>query len=332
MDRMNENAVWRRPMKRLKNALMRGLCALSLVVVAAAQPDRATAESVAPKAFATPEAAVSALIEAAKAKDSEGMLAVLGSETKQWITSGDPVQDRQGLERFIAAFDEKNGLEKQGDAKAILVVGNDGFPFPFPILKTAKGWAFDPEQGREELLNRRIGRNELNTIQVLQAIVDAQEEYAAIDRNGDGTLEYAAKFLSSSEKRDGLYWPAGEDEPQSPLGALVAEAVEEGYGQQKPATGASETRAYHGYHFKLLTRQGANAPGGAYNYVVAGRMIGGFAVVAYPARYGNSGVMSFMVSHDGTVFEADLGPETQTVARALETFNPGEDWTKVKAE
>ncbi|MGI9383940.1 MAG: DUF2950 domain-containing protein [Methyloligellaceae bacterium] len=320
-------------MKRAPFSIVGGLATSALLALLMLVPAlQAFAETAGAKAFPTPEKAVAGLIDAAKRKDVDGMLAILGPETKPWISSGDPVQDQQGLARFITAFDEKNGLERQGDAKAVLVIGNDGFPFPFPIVKTAKGWAFDAEQGREELLARRIGRNELNTMQVLLAIVDAQGDYAAADRNGDGALEYAAKFLSAPGKQDGLYWPTGEGEPQSPLGPLVAEAVEEGYGKDKQTSDAGETRAYHGYHFKLLKRQGADAPGGAYDYVVGGLMIGGFAVLAYPARYGNSGVMTFMVSHDGAVFEADLGPETPTVAQALETFNPGEDWKKVKPE
>lgn len=290
----------------------------------------ASAQGRAPKAFASPQKAVAALMAAAKKKDHTGILAVLGSETKQWITSGDPVQDRLGLERFIAAYDEKNGIEKDGDAKAVLVVGTDTFPFPFPVIKTSKGWAFDPEQGREELLNRRIGRNELNTIQVLLAVVDAQLDYAGVDRDGDGVLEYAAKLKSTKGKQDGLYWPTAAGDPPSPLGPLVAEAVREGYGKKKPGAESAEKPAYHGYHFKLLTRQGADAPGGAQDYIAGGKMIGGFAVLAYPARYRNSGVMSFMVSHEGTVYDADLGPEFAEEAQAIDAFNPGRGWQKVK--
>ena len=285
-----------------------------------------------PKAFASPKAAITALIDAAKKKDSATMLGVLGSKTKEWITSGDPVQDRRGLEAFIAAFDQKNEIEKEGDTKAILVIGDDGFPFPFPVVKSAKGWAFDPEQGREELLNRRIGRNELTTIKVLQAVVDAQHEYASVDHNGDGILEYAAKLKSSDGKQDGLYWPTAEGEPLSPLGPLVAEAVQEGYGQKKASADSTEKPAYHGYHFKLLKRQGGDAPGGEQDYIVGGKMIGGFAILAYPARYSNSGVMTFMVSHDGMVYDADFGSETAEEVQEIDTFNPGQGWKKVKPE
>jgi hypothetical protein len=285
-----------------------------------------------PKTFSSPQAVVTELIDAAKKKDRPGMLAILGSETEKWITSGDPVQDKTGLERFVAAYDQKNEIEPEGDSKAVLVVGDDGFPFPFPIIKSAKGWLFDPEQGKEELLNRRIGRNELNTVQVLFAVNDAQREYATNDQDGDGVLEYAAKFRSSADKRNGLYWPARQDEAQSPLGPLIAEAVREGYALKADGVGTTETPVYHGYHFKMLTHQGEGAPGGASEYIVEGNMIGGFAVVAYPARYGNSGIMSFMIGHDGIVFDADLGPETAEEVQAMDAFNPVEGWKKVQPE
>jgi Protein of unknown function (DUF2950) len=285
-----------------------------------------------PKAFASPQEAITALVSAAKTKDTDAILTILGSRTKEWITSGDAVQDRLGVERFLATYDEKNGVEKQGDDKVTLVLGNDEFPFPFPVVKTDRGWAFDAEQGKEEILNRRIGRNELNTIQVLLAVVDAQLDYADVDRNGDGVLEYASRLRSSPGNKDGLYWPTGEGEPQSPLGPLVAEAAKEGYSQRKSDEGESKPQAYHGYHFKLLTRQGANAPGGEMNYVAGGSMIGGFAVLAYPARYDNSGIMSFIVSHQGIVYEADLGPGTVQEIQTIDSFDPDPGWVEVKAE
>jgi hypothetical protein len=310
--------------------LRAAVVALGVIAILLMPAHRAQAKDAVPKAFASPKEAVSALVSAAKKKDTGALLAILGPQTREWITSGDPVQDRLGVERFIVAFDEKNTLETEGDGKAVLVIGNDRFPFPFPVVKTARGWAFDPEQGREELLNRRIGRNELNTIQVLLAVVDAQLDYAGLDRDGDGVLEYAARLRSSEGKQDGLYWPTAEGEPPSPLGPLVAQAQREGYGQKKSGAQAGEPPAYHGYHFKLLTRQGADAPGGAQDYFAGENMIGGFAVLAYPARYRNSGVMSFMVSHDGSVYDADLGPETAEEAAAIESFDPGEGWRKVE--
>ena len=290
------------------------------------------------------------------------MLAILGSESEEWIVSGDPVRDKEDVTRFIAAYDQKNGIEKEEDGKAVLVVGDDEFPFPFPIVKTAKGWAFDPELGKEEMLNRRIGRNELTTIQVLLAVSDAQFDYASVDRNGDGTLEYAAYIISSEGERNGLYWPSAEGQPVSPLGPLVADAVRQGYGPDETdeeaeqetgeaeegtaqaAESAGETsvetaedaddapQPYHGYHFRLLTQQGPSAPGGAQDYIVGGKMIGGFAVLAYPATYGNSGVMTFMISHEGTIYDADLGPDTEDTVDTIDSFDPGEGWEKVKVD
>ena len=312
------------------------------------------AQGAEPKPFASPKEAASALVDAIGKKDLEGVLAVLGSDSEGWISSGDAVQDKQDVEAFIKAYQEKNAIEKEGDTKAVLVVGDDGFPFPFPIVKTAKGWAFDPEQGKEELLNRRIGRNELNTVQVLLAVADAQFEYASTDRNGNGVLEYAAYLASSVGERDGLYWPTEDGEPLSPLGPLVTEAVEEGYGQEESSSGeaeategaanddadggageeeaSDEAEPYHGYRFKLLSRQGPNAPGGAHEYTVGNQVIGGFAILAYPATYGNSGVMTFMLSHEGTVYDADLGAETAELAEAMDSFDPGEGWEKVDVE
>jgi hypothetical protein len=317
---------------KMKRVLSLAWTAFTALALLAAGAGHHLAAQVRPKAFSAPDKAVVALIEAAKSKDANGLLAILGPATKQWIISGDKVQDAQARAKFIAAYDRKHEIEMQGGDKAILVVGEDGFPFPFPLVKTAAGWAFDPELGREELLDRRIGGNELNTIQVLLAAVDAQQEYASVDRDGNGLLEYAAKFRSSEGERDGLYWPTDENEPQSPLGPLVMEATAEGYQSKVSSRDDDETNAYHGYHFKLLTRQGPEAPGGAYDYRVDGKMVGGFGVLAYPAKYGASGIMTFAVSHEGTVYQTDLGPETETAAKRINAFNPGADWTKIKPE
>jgi hypothetical protein len=308
------------------------LAAVAATAISVAGMSVSAAQDMKPKAYPAPEAAAEALIAAARAMDGKTLTEILGSDAREWMLSGDAVQDRQGIERFTAAYDAKHELEKASDTAVVLSVGEDDFPFPIPIVKQDDGWAFDPEQGREEILNRRIGRNELNTIQVLLALVDAEEEYARFDRNGDGLREYAAKFRSSEGKRDGLYWPTAEGEPLSPLGPLVAEAVKEGY---TPRTDApeedNETGAYHGYHFKLLTRQGPAAPGGAHDYMIDGKLVGGFAALAYPARYGNSGVMTFMVSHDGRIYEANLGPETEAEVQEIDTFDPSEGWTVVEA-
>lgn len=284
------------------------------------------------QAFATPDAAAEALMAAIKAKDRSKALAILGEGSGEWITSGDPVQDAQARERFIAAYDEKHAIEKEAEAQAKLVVGEDGFPFPIPLIKGDQGWAFDAELGREEILDRRVGENELNTIQVLLAIADAQLDYASRDWDGDGLRAYASRFQSSEGKRDGLYWPADDSESLSPLGPLVAQAAKEGYSGAREDTDDGASTPYHGYRFKLLKRQGTDAEGGAYDYRVGDEMVGGFAVIAYPTKYGASGIMTFIVNHDGTPYEADLGPETEAIVLKLEEYNPDDEWKRVATE
>ncbi len=308
----------------------RGLALAALAVMAQPGLTQALAQQAAGQAFRSPEAAGAALIEAARDNDVDALLAVLGADARDLVLSGDPVQDRLARERFVAAYQRRYELQRGADDKVVLAVGADGFPFPFPIVRRAAGWAFDVAAAREEVLNRRIGENELNTIQVLRAIADAQREYAAQDWDGDGLLVYAKRFKSTDGQRDGLYWLTKAGQPVSPLGPLVARAARDGY-KVKDAN-ADATGAYHGYRFKLLTRQGARAPGGAYDYLADGKLLGGFAVLAYPAKYGVSGVMAFKINHDGTVYEADLGPETQARAAAIEAFDPGEGWKQATAE
>lgn len=298
-----------------------GLC----VVLAGGDAAAATQTRSQQRSFATPQAAAEALFQAAKAKDQAAIVGILGPSFRDWILSGDPVQDAQRAERFVAAYTQKSHIATEGDAKAVLAVGDDDFQFPFPIVKSGAGWRFDAEAGREEMLNRAIGRNELDTIQTLLAIVDAQRDYAVRSRTDNGAPDYARKFKSSPGKTDGLFWPTKQGEPASPLGPLVADAVREGY---KAKDGGPVP--FHGYYFRILTRQGDKAPGGAIDYVVKGRMIGGFAVLAYPARYGISGIKTFAVGHDGVVYETDLGPNTDKAAPKITTFNPDKSWTKVE--
>ncbi|HXZ24604.1 MAG TPA: DUF2950 domain-containing protein [Nitrospiria bacterium] len=314
--------------KQLVVALLIAVAAAGHTVrlAAASPPPGKTAGSpaAAPKSFASPETAAQGLIDALKSGSRQAALDILGHSAGEWLSSGDRVADRAAVAHFIAEFDTKHHLEKEGDARAILIVGDDDYPFPFPIVASKDGWRFDPEQGREEILNRRIGRNELSTIQTLLAIVDAQREYASADRNGDGLLEYARKFISSPGKKDGLYWPTKPGESESPLGPLIGEATREGYTKE-----AGTPTAYHGYYYRMLTKQGPAAAGGAYDYVVHNdRMIGGFAIVAYPAKYGVSGIMSFLVNQQGVVFEKDLGPDTGKAAGRITSFNPDTSWRK----
>ena len=286
----------------------------------------ATASSVAgaagQKSFATPEEAARQLTAAARSGDSKALVDILGADARAIITSGDPVDDRNSRERFAKAYDEANKLERSGDAMAVLSVGKDAWPFPIPIVKDAAGWRFDTKQGKDEILNRRIGRNERHAILAALAYVDAQREYYARNPQGDKLPQYAQKFLSASGKRDGLYWRARAAEQPSPLGPVFAAARAEGYGKDS----SGKPYPYHGYFYRILKGQGPEAPGGAYDYVAQGRMIGGFALIATPAEYGNSGIMTFIVNHVGAVYEKDLGPESARIARTISTFNPDKTW------
>jgi hypothetical protein len=277
------------------------------------------------EAFKTPEQAVDALVGAAKSGDQKAIRAVLGPDGQAIVNSGDPVADRNVRENFISAFDAKHAIELAGDGTQTLVIGNDNWPFPIPLISKAGEWQFDTKAGLDEILRRRIGRNELSAIQVSLAYVQAQNEYAALDPAGLGRGIYAQRIVSRPGKKDGLYWPTPEGETPSPLGELAASASAEGYkAGKKPIP-------YHGYYYRILTRQGAGASGGAYDYLVKGKMIGGFALLAYPAEYGNSGIMTFMVNQDGTVFEKDLGPKSAKLAARIESFAPDQTWTSVDA-
>jgi len=277
--------------------------------------------------FGTPEEAVRALMTASKAGNTKAMLDVLGPGSRAIVQSGDAVADKAGRERFVKSYEDANKLEKSGDAKAILSTGKDDWPFPIPIVKDAAGWRFDAKQGREEILNRRIGRNELAVIQVAQAYVDAQREYYLRNPQNDKLLHYAQKFVSAQGQRDGLYYPTKAGERPSPLGPNVESAKAAGYEKGKDAAGKAVP--YHGYHYRILRRQGPDAPGGAYDYIAQGKMIGGHALIAWPATYGNSGVMTFMINHDGVVYEKDLGPDTAALAPKITRFNPNGSWKRL---
>ena len=279
-----------------------------------------------PQAFDTPEQAIAELIQSARSNNQDAILKILGNGAQELVESGDPINDADGRKRFVTAYDKKHSIQSEGADRAVLLLGDDDFPFPIPVIKVRDRWSFDVAEGKEEILNRRIGRNELNTIQALLAIADAQLEFAELQLADKALKQYAQKFVSSQGKKDGLYWPAQDDAAQSPLGPLVANAVRAGYQPTARASG-EPTRPYQGYHFKMLLAQGRNAPGGAHPYVVQGRMMGGFAVIAYPATYGNSGVKTFIISHDRIVFESDLGEDTKEIAEVIRTFDPTSSWT-----
>lgn len=275
--------------------------------------------------FARPDQAVRALIEAAEAGSMTDLLKILGPAAKPLVSSGDAVADRQALAQFTALYAEANRITSQSAGRATLLIGKDEWPFPIPLVSAGGAWHFDTATGKEEILNRRIGNNELSAIEVCRAYVDAQREYASKDRNNNGFLEYAQKFASSPGKHDGLYWPATVDQEESPLGPLVVSAQAAGYGG-KSANGARSP--YFGYYYRILKAQGDDAPGGAYDYIANGQMIGGFALVAYPAQYDVSGVMTFIVNQDGVVYEKDLGPDTAKSAGQMIAFDPDKTWTK----
>lgn len=269
--------------------------------------------------FATPEEAVQALADAAE--DEALAERMLGAGGFELLRSGDEVADREDVEHVRRLIAESVAFEELGEGVTVALLGREAWELPIPLARDAKGWSFDVEAGREEVLARRIGRNELSTLATLRALVEAQWEYAAVPREG-GVRAFAEKLWSSAGKRDGLYWPSAEGEDPSPIGALVAQAAREGY--ERSTEGP---RPYHGYHYRLLRAQGAHAPGGARSYLDdAGRLTGGFAVLAWPATYDNSGVMTFVVNQQGIVFQRDLGPETESLAKAIEAYDPGEGW------
>lgn len=272
------------------------------------------------KAYAEPQAAVDDFIAALRADDLGKLADIFGEDSERLFNSEDPVADKNQRAEFLRLYDERHEIKSQGESTRTLAVGSDPWPLPIPLVKSREGWTFDTEAGLDEIVNRRIGRNELSAIQTLLAVRDAQHEYFQADRDGDDVLEYAQSFRSSAGNQDGLYWQAEEGKPPSPIGQFVADAADEGYGPSDST--------FHGYRYRLLPAQGPAAPGGAYGYLVGDNQIAGFAVVAYPAAYGDSGVMTFMLSHDGTVYEKDLGKRTDTEVNKMKSFNP-QGWKKV---
>jgi len=265
----------------------------------------------APATYPTADAAATAFVDAMQKNDEAALAKVLGTDWKSVIPTGDI--DRDDVDAFLAAYAASHRIVEQ-DGKSELEVGHAGWTLPIPIVKAAGGYTFDLKAGHDEVIARQIGRNELDTEQALLAYYDAQREYAIADHDGDGVLQYAEKFISTPGKQDGLYWDASDGSPESPLGPLFA---------AKPK---DDPDGYQGYRYKILTAQGPSAPGGAYEYVVGGRMRNGFAAIAYPARYGETGVMTFMISHDGVVFEKDLGRNGAAAAQAMTTFDPDSSW------
>jgi hypothetical protein len=288
----------------------------AIPVVAAAAPQQT---------FVTPEAAVDALIAALKADDDAAMIAIFGEEHKNLVTSPDRAATSATRAKILAAMQTYRVLDEPSKDRRVLVIGDQAWPMPIPIVRTGDHWRYATEEGEDEIVNRRIGGNERNAIVVLRAYLDAQRQFAARDRDGDEVLQYAQKLASTPGKHDGLYWAAdvAKGEEASPFGPLVAEAA-------PYLKGHTAGDPYRGYYFKILTRQGKSAPGGAYSYVINGRMIAGFAMVAYPARWGESGVMTFIVSNNGKVYEKDLGKDSTAIGAKMTTFEPGPGWKEVE--
>ena len=280
-------------------------------------------------AYTTPEDGFRALVLAVKNSDLTALRAMLGPDSDALLSSGDPVDDKDARERFVAAYNSEARIARPRSNSATLSIGADRWEFPIPMEKTADGWRFDTDRGRDELLNRRIGRNELNVIQACLAFVDAERDYASTDHNGDAVLQYADRFISSPNKQDGLYWPQIQGKAQSPLGEFFAKASAAGYQlASAPENHVDEGDVLYGYRYQILAGQGPAARGGAYDYIINQKMIGGFGMVAYPANYGVSGVMTFIVNHDGQVYQKDLGPDTATLAPAIQRFNPDKTWKR----
>jgi hypothetical protein len=282
-------------------------------------------DTVTQQKFSTPDAAISALVAADKTDDMKAMSSILGSDADQLLSSGDPVADKNARDEFARRYDEMHRLAYDDQGRVILYIGAENWPVPIPLIKKDSGWVFDTAAGKDELLFRRIGKNELFTIRVLEDLAVAQSEYANEAHDGGSEGEFAQKIMSDSGEHNGLYWETAEGQPESPIGALVAKATAAGYKQN---TGGNPI-PFHGYYYKVLTKQGMNAPGGARNYLLDGKMTRGFAFLAYPAEYRASGVVTFMINQDDIIVQKDLGPDTAKVASAISEYNPDKTWDEL---
>ena len=309
--------TWLRRILPLASGLGLALLALALPVSASADDEQT---------FASPQEAVNALVTASKTNDTNGLHSIFGAAGHDLI-SPDVVQATEEYKLFVQHLTEKTELVSNSDSNVTLEIGADGWPFPIPLVKQDGQWFFDTAAGAEEILNRRIGMDEIGAINVCHSYVDAQREYASQDRMGDGVLAYAQFLRSTPGTHDGLFWPTNQPgEELSPLGPLIAQARVDGYHRTAKMLN-DEQAPYHGYYFKILTRQGKHAPGDKYNYIINGRMIGGFALVAWPAEWGNTGVMTFIVNQQGNVYQKNLGIKTAKIAKAITTYDPDDTWT-----
>ena len=282
------------------------------------------------KTFSTPAAAADALAVAAQKNDAQEMVAILGPSSQDLSSSGDKVADKESRDRFSTKYHQMHRFAAIGEGRMILYIGAENWPTPIPLQKSGSQWYFDTASAKQEILYRRIGANELNVIKVCQAIVNGELDYYGALHDGDSVHQYAQKFGSTPGKHDGLYWQVNAGEPESPIGPLIAQAATEGYKHHAAHAGKDKPLPFHGYVYKLLTRQGADVPGGAKSYLVDGKMTGGFAVVAYPVSYKDSGVMTFLVSQDGQIYQKDLGAQTKQIATGMAGYNPDATWQPVE--
>jgi len=311
------------PILKLRFSLTAAFLAIAAIGLAASPAPKSASGA---KAFETPQQAADALVAAAEKQDPDALLAIFGPGGKDLVNSGDPVEDKNHLEAFTKKAREKMSVEADPNnpKRMLVLVGSDGWPLPVPIVKSGGKWRFDASQGREEILARRIGGNELDAIDILRGYVEAQEEYAQKLHDGSKVHQYAQKAISSPGKHDGLSWKNADGSVGGPLGDLIAKALEEGY--------TKKGEPYNGYYFRTLTAQGPSARLGARNYVVNGMMIGGFAAIAWPANYGVTGIQTFLVNSDGVVYQKDLGPETAKLAAEIKTYNPDKTWVITEDE
>jgi hypothetical protein len=293
------------------------------ILLAGGFPARSMCQQEKQKTFSSAEDASNALVTAAQSNDEKAMLEILGPDGKQIVSSGDETEDAESRANFVQKYQQMHRLVKEPDGNTILYIGAENWPTPIPLVSKGNSWYFDTEAGKREILFRRVGRNEMSTIKVCEEMVAAEKEYYSAQHN-----EYAQKIFSDEGQQNGLYWKVADGRPQSPIGPLVASAVAEGYA--KDQNGAPTP--YRGYYFHILTSQGKNAPGGAKNYMVNGKMTEGFAFVAYPAEYRSSGVMTFIVNQDGVVYQKDLGKKTEALAKAMKEYNPNSSWQKAEEQ
>jgi len=310
---------------KVRSTNLRMLSALLMLTSALAGCNKAEPTHATQRTFASPSEAGAAFLEAAKSGDQNAVLAIFGPNSKDVLFSGDAVKDQNALQDFVAAYGQMNRWREIKAGGEILYIGADNYPFPIPLARNSSGqWSFDTAAGRDEILARRIGKGELTAIAACGATVDAQRQYFSQTHDGDNTKQYAQKFVSDQGKQNGLYWTVPDGQAPSPLGELVDFAKAIGY-----TNSGEKPQPFNGYYFKILTKQGDKAPGGAKDYIANGKMTGGFAILAYPAAYRNSGIMTFIVGQDGTIYQKDLGEKTAEIADAMAEYNPGDGWSSV---